>query len=175
MEQCFQGSFRAIGEKVGGHCSARNGMPPFEKNASGRQKPFRVELAFTLGKHHPFGFSAKSCRGNENLFGWNSLLRRGSTTRLGFLQKCVGTTKTFSGGTRFRVGETPPVQVFIKIMPGRRKPFWVELAFALLPQKLKKTRARKLRFLALIVFSAKICYPIHYDAHHSKGDGSCLI
>ena len=47
----------------------------FVKIASGQGKPFWVEVAFALGKHHPFGFWAKSRRVEENLFGWRSLLR----------------------------------------------------------------------------------------------------
>lgn len=58
----------------------------FGKTASGRQKPFWVEVAFALGKHHPFGFSAKSRQDGKNLFGWRSLSRWGSITQTGFRQ-----------------------------------------------------------------------------------------
>ncbi|MDE5614867.1 MAG: hypothetical protein K2I74_09530, partial [Treponemataceae bacterium] len=57
--------------------------------------------------------------------------RWGSTARLGFWQNHAGTRKTCLGGVRFRVGQAPPVRVFVKITPGREKPVWVELTFAL--------------------------------------------
>lgn len=56
----------------------------FVKTTPGRQKPFWVLLAFASGKHHPCGFSSKSCRDGKNLFGCCSLLRWGSTTRRRF-------------------------------------------------------------------------------------------
>ena len=90
-----------------------------------------MKVAFTFGKHRPLGFSSKSRRGKENLFGWRSLSLWGSTTRPGFWQNHVGARKTCLGGGRFRLGEAPPVRVFVKITPGREKPVWVELAFAL--------------------------------------------
>lgn len=43
-----------------------NGVSPFEENAFGRGKPFWVEAAFVLGKHHQFGFSSKSRSFREN-------------------------------------------------------------------------------------------------------------
>ena len=58
----------------------------FVKIASGRAKPFWVEAAFALGKHHPFGFSAKLRQDGKNLFGWRSLSRWGSITKMGFRQ-----------------------------------------------------------------------------------------
>lgn len=58
----------------------------FSKITSGRTKPFWVEAAFALGKHHPFGFSAKSRQDGKNLFGWKPLLRWASTTQTGFRQ-----------------------------------------------------------------------------------------
>ena len=58
----------------------------FVKIASGRAKPFWVEAAFALGKHHPFGFSAKLRQDGKNLFGWRPILHWASTTRLGFRQ-----------------------------------------------------------------------------------------
>ena len=87
----------------------------FVKIASGRAKPFWVEVAFVLGKHHPFGFSAKLRQDGKNLFGWRSLSCWGSTTRLGFRQNCVRTAKTFLGGVHFRVGQASPKWVFGKI------------------------------------------------------------
>ena len=58
----------------------------FVKIASERAKPFWVEAAFVLGKHHPFGFLAKSHQDGKNLFGWRPLLRWGNTTQTGFRQ-----------------------------------------------------------------------------------------
>ena len=87
----------------------------FVKIASGRAKPFWVEAAFALGKHHPFGFSAKLRQNGKNLFGWRPLLRWASTTRLGFRQNHVRTSKTFLGGVHFRVGQASPKWIFGKI------------------------------------------------------------
>ena len=87
----------------------------FVKIASGRVKPFWVEAAFALGKHHPFGFSAKLRQNGKNFFGWRPLSCWASTTRLGFRQNHVRTAKTFLGGGRFCVGEAPPKRVFGKI------------------------------------------------------------
>ena len=87
----------------------------FVKIASGRQKPFWVAFTFALGKHLPNGFSAKLRQNGKNLFGWRPLLRWGSTTRLGFRQNHVRTSKTFLGGVHFRVGEASPKWVFGKI------------------------------------------------------------
>lgn len=103
----------------------------FVKIASGRAKPFWVEVAFALGKHHPNGFSTKLRQNGKNLFRWRPLLYWGSTTQMGFRQNCVRTNKTFLGGVHFRVGEAPPVWVFGKITSKRQKPFWVEAAFVL--------------------------------------------
>ena len=58
----------------------------FGKTASGRQKPFWVAFTFALGKHHPNGFSAKSRQDEQNLFGWRSLSRWASITKMGFRQ-----------------------------------------------------------------------------------------
>lgn len=58
----------------------------FVKIASGRVKPFWVEAAFALGKHHPFGFSAKSRQDEQKLLGWRSLSRWGSITQTGVRQ-----------------------------------------------------------------------------------------
>lgn len=69
---------------VSGKCvRASNGISPFEENAPGRQKLFWVELAFALGKQHPFGFSEKSRRVEENLFGCCPLSRWGTKTARG--------------------------------------------------------------------------------------------
>ena len=87
----------------------------FVKIASGRAKPFWVEAAFALVKYHPFGFSAKLRQDGKNLFGWRPLSCWASTTRLGFWQNHIRTAKTFLGGGRFCVGETPPKRVFGKI------------------------------------------------------------
>ena len=70
-------------------------------------------------------------RGNQVGFGWRSLSLWGNTTRPGFRQNHAGTRKTCLGGSRFCLGEAPPVWVFDKITPGRGKPVWVEVAFAL--------------------------------------------
>ncbi|MDE7139198.1 MAG: hypothetical protein K2O09_00300, partial [Treponemataceae bacterium] len=51
----------------------------------------------------PLRFLIKLCRDGKNFFGWSVLLRWGNSTRLGFWQNRVG----------------------------RRKPVWVEVAFAL--------------------------------------------
>ena len=58
-------------------------------------------LAFALGKHRPFGFSAKLRQDEENLFGWRSL----------FAQR----TNSACRKAHFCVGKAPPVWVFGKI------------------------------------------------------------
>ena len=57
-----QRHFAIRGKRAG----ASNGVSPFEENAFGRRKPFWVEVAFALGKHHPFGFSSKSRNFRKN-------------------------------------------------------------------------------------------------------------
>ena len=99
--------------------------------AYARSRALDLFPAFALGKLHPPGFSSKMLRDKQNLFGWCSLSRWGSTTRTGFRQKCFGTGKTFPGGARFCAGEAPPGRVFVKITPKRGKPFRVVPAFAL--------------------------------------------
>lgn len=144
---------------------------PFEENTSGQGTAFRRLKKMRLDK--------------ENLFGWNSLLRWGSTTRLGFRKNHAGTRNGVSPlgenasgqGTAFchswktrrgkqrrfavrgnRAGGSNGVLPFgenafgqgtafrrsrkmrrdgqrhfhlAQIAPGRGKPFWVEVAFAL--------------------------------------------
>ena len=88
-------------------------LPAF---ASGRRKYICSVAAFAVG--------------NENTFVRCPLLRRGSSTRTSFRKKCFGTSKTFPGAAHFCAGEAPPERVFVKITPGRRKPFRVMPAFA---------------------------------------------
>ena len=80
----------------GNHARVSNGILPFEENAPGRATAFCR--------------SEKSRRDKENLFGWRSFLRWGSTTRAGFGQNRAGARKTFLGGSRFCAGEAPPAR-----------------------------------------------------------------
>ncbi len=75
----------------------------FRQNCAGQEKPFRVEAAFALG--------------SEKIFVFCSLSHWGSTTRSDFCPNYVGTAKTPSGGSHFRVRDAPPVRVFVKIAP----------------------------------------------------------
>lgn len=67
---CRSGKTRLGGQRHfairGKRAGASNGVSPFEENAFGRRKPFWVEVAFALGKHHPFGFSSKSRNFRKN-------------------------------------------------------------------------------------------------------------
>ena len=71
------------------------------RNAPGRGKPFRVELAFALGNENTFVRSPLL----QNLFGWCPLLRWGSNKHLFVPRFRVAADKIQMFVPRFRVGE----------------------------------------------------------------------
>ena len=72
----------------GKYAGASNGVSPFEENAFGRGKPFWVEAAFALGKHHQFGFSEKSRNFRKNT-AWTCQKPSGGTYSCIVFQACI--------------------------------------------------------------------------------------
>lgn len=89
----------------------------------------RFDRKHTVASKTPRVFAENASRRTKRPAFWQKT-RRAEENAPRFDKKHAVAGKTFSGGAHFRIGEAPPERVFVKITPGREKPFQVLPDFA---------------------------------------------